>query len=330
MQYSKPHLSFDEQANLLIQRGLIVRDKSRLIEALQQVSYYRLSAYWLPFREMDDEGNRTDFFQKGITFERVWDHYRFDRRLRVLLVDAIERIEIALRTQLVYLYTKQHGPFDYVNPANFPSCSSYEEKLRRIEIQAEIKDGACLSKCRHQCIIHFFRKYGDCHDHIPFWMFAEISDFGFTSVFYSNSEKDIQKDIANQWGLTLEVLDSWLRSLNTLRNTCAHHGRLWNNIWGTPPKLPGWHDQRHWYAQYDQQKNQWILPRQKTYTLSFTRNRTATLLIICRYLLKKVAPRSEWHLRLMQLFSDFSSSGIDFSSMGFSNNEWMRHPIWKD
>lgn len=330
MQYVKPHLSFENQAELLIQRGLIVGDKQWLIQILKQVSYYRLSAYWYPFREKDEQGVKKDNLYAGTTLERVWDHYRFDRRLRVLFVDAIERIEIALRTQLVYLYTEKHSPFEYAAPSSFPNWSFCEDKIRKIEEQAGIKNGSCTEKCRYECIKHFFRKYGDSHQHLPLWMFSEISDFGFTSLFFDHAGRDIQTEIAKEWEVTPEVLRSWMRSLNTLRNTCAHHGRLWNNLWGTPPKLPLWHSQRGWYAQYSLEKGQWILPRdKKNIQPSFAQDRTAMLLFICRYLLKKIIPCTEWPKRMEKLFSDFSDKGIDFSNMGFSNPEWQKHPIWK-
>ncbi len=62
----------------------------------------------------------------------------------------------------------------------------------------------------------------------------------------------------------------------------------WNNVWGTPPKLPPWHSQRGWYARYSLEKRQWILPQNnKSIQPSFAQDRTAMLLFICRYLLKK-------------------------------------------
>ncbi|MFQ9834257.1 MAG: Abi family protein [Akkermansia muciniphila] len=175
------------------------------------------------------------------------------------------------------------------------------------------------------------KKYGDSHQHLPLWMFSEISDFGFTSLFFEHAGRDIQTEIAKEWAVTPEVLRSWMRSLNTLRNTCAHHGRLWNNVWGTPPKLPPWHSQRGWYARYSLEKRQWILPQNnKSIQPSFAQDRTAMLLFICRYLLKKIIPCTEWPKRMENLFSDFSNKGIDFPNMGFSNSEWQKHPIWKN
>ncbi len=84
MRYDKPPLSFEEQADHLIQRGLVV-DKSLFVDRLKNVNYYRLSGYLYPYRQADDT------FKPGTTFERVWRHYTFDRRLRLIVMDAIGR-----------------------------------------------------------------------------------------------------------------------------------------------------------------------------------------------------------------------------------------------
>ena len=96
MKYSKHALTFDEQADLLIARGLLC-DRDELLGRLRSVSYYRLSGYWYPFRRSDDS------FTDGTTLETVWRRYTFDRRFRLVVLDAIERIEVCVRTELVYL-----------------------------------------------------------------------------------------------------------------------------------------------------------------------------------------------------------------------------------
>src|SRR6266508_2779501 len=95
MEYPKQALTFEQQADLLISRGLIA-DRNLLINRLRSVNYYRFSGYLYPFRNSDDT------FHSGTTFEKVWRHYTFDRRLRVIVMDAIERVEVAVRTQTVY------------------------------------------------------------------------------------------------------------------------------------------------------------------------------------------------------------------------------------
>ena len=102
--YTKPALTYDKQIELLESRGLQITDKARAKRHLSNVSYYRLSAYMLPFKEMDENGVVKDKFLPNTTWDNVYDLYKFDRKLRLLVFDAIERIEIALRTQIIYQF----------------------------------------------------------------------------------------------------------------------------------------------------------------------------------------------------------------------------------
>ncbi|HRZ78903.1 MAG TPA: Abi family protein [bacterium] len=111
MKYSKPHLSFENQAVYLLSRGLSA-DKTKLIKRLKQVNYYRLSGYWYPFLNSDDT------FMPQTSIEMIWRRYTFDRELRLLLMDAIEKIEVTVRTRIVYYFSEKYGPFGYENRNN--------------------------------------------------------------------------------------------------------------------------------------------------------------------------------------------------------------------
>jgi len=88
--YTKPALKIQDQVALLRQRGLVIVDNDRALRHLSNISYYRLSAYMLPFKKLD--GNSiTDIFEDGTTWDDVYNLYRFDRKLRLLIFDAIER-----------------------------------------------------------------------------------------------------------------------------------------------------------------------------------------------------------------------------------------------
>jgi len=117
--YSKQALSLEVQADRLIARGLIA-DRDELIGRLKVVNYYRLSGYLYPFRIRNAEGKVLDDFSPGTSLETVWRRYNFDRRLRILLLDAIERIEVAVRTRFVFHFVQAHGPFGYLNEKNLP------------------------------------------------------------------------------------------------------------------------------------------------------------------------------------------------------------------
>ena len=119
MIYSKKALPLEDQADLLLQRGLVA-NRDELISRLKVVNYYRLSGYLHPFRQRDPNGKPTDNFRPGTDFNQIWRRYNFDRRLRIILLDAIERIEVAVRTRLVFHFVTAHGPFGYLEAKNLP------------------------------------------------------------------------------------------------------------------------------------------------------------------------------------------------------------------
>ena len=105
MEYLKKHLSLEQQADLLLSRGLIA-DRNALISRLSHVGYYRFSAYTHPYRKRDAQGRALDQFVNGSHLDDVWFHYCFDRKLRLHLLDAIERIEICLRSAVAYFHSE--------------------------------------------------------------------------------------------------------------------------------------------------------------------------------------------------------------------------------
>ena len=119
MKYDKPPLSFEEQAGLLVKRGLVV-DSAFLIDRLKNVNYYRLSGYLYPYRQAKDN----DSFKLGTTFEKVWRHYTFDRRLRLIVMDAIERVEVSIRTQLICILAHESGAFGYTKQEILPNLGT--------------------------------------------------------------------------------------------------------------------------------------------------------------------------------------------------------------
>ena len=105
--YEKPHLTYDEQIDKLVGRGLEVSDRAAAIDALKSIGYYRLSAYLHTFRPVKVDGasghdERLNSYYPGSTYEQVVELWMFDRALRLVLLDGLEQFEIALRTSLAY------------------------------------------------------------------------------------------------------------------------------------------------------------------------------------------------------------------------------------
>jgi abortive infection bacteriophage resistance protein len=196
------------------------------------VNYYRLSGYWYPFRQGDDHE-----FLPGTSFETIWRRYTFDRQLRLLTLDAIERFEVAIRTQFAYHHSKDHGPFGYAtDPTSRPKLKGEDF----VTFYSSLLDE--LDRSKEPFIKHFKEKYRDEHDVPPIWQAVEVMTFGSVVTLYRHTTHRVKQAIASEFGVPDAIMDSWLLSLNTVRNICAHHSRFWNKEMGNKPKIPHYPD----------------------------------------------------------------------------------------
>ncbi len=295
MDYKKPPLSFEQQADKLIHRGLIA-DKKALVDILKTVNYFRLSGYLHPFKLINNS------FEAGTSLNKIWDSYLFDRQLRLLVMDACERIETALKTDIVYHLAQESGAFGHLEHKNLPNI--------KLEVHAKlletIKDETTRSK--EIFVKHFFDKYGDKHSFLPLWMLAEVLSFGSLHTMFKGLKANLKQAIAKKYNITDKVLLSWIKTIQVIRNICAHHGRLYNRILGVKPLIPN--------------KNPlWRSPE------VIDNSRVFSILTILNYLLRIIAPQSEWRQRLYNLLQEHDK--IPRSVMGFSE-KWMENELWKD
>lgn len=237
MEYTKPSLDINQQVQLLMSRGM-QGDSVYMAAKLAIVSYNRLSAYWRIYRNQDDT------FMPHTNFRDVWDVYVFDRRLRLLVMDAIERIEVAVRSRLAYHHSQAYGPFGYANDTySLPSIGKRNPELLSI-IQNQI------ARSNAEFVTHFTQIYGDKHKYPPIWMTVEVISFGSLVNLYRSLPDKIKKSIAIEFGVSAPVFESWMIMLRIMRNICAHHARLWNISLETTakPKLPDRSNCQQWYT----------------------------------------------------------------------------------
>lgn len=298
MKYDKPALTFAQQADQLLARGLLA-DRGQLIRRLQATSYFRLSGYLHPFRE---EG--ADQFQKGTTLDQVWKYCLFDQRLRTLILDAVEAIEVYTRTQLAYQFAHTCGPFGYRVGENLPGLKpdSFLNWRRKLDDQVNRS-----LRSKEEFLVHFFNTYGDQHERPPIWVLVELMDFGAVLTFHRGVAHSIRQDLARPLLVPDKVFNSWLLALHTIRNRCAHHLRLWNWTLGNSVRLPNERKYPDWH--------QPPLPN----------DRIGIVLILCRHLLDQISPSHTWSERVNQLFADFPE--IPVSEMGLPE-KWQKHPLW--
>lgn len=223
MQYSKPPLSISDQASLLLSRGLVCDNQPRLEHYLSHVGYYRLSAYWLPFEQppLASAQSRNHQFKPNTTFEQVLGLYIFDRKLRLLVMEAIERIEVSVRTRWASAMALRHGSHAHMDPKLFKNPWDHVKDLARVA--SELGDSS------ETFIAHYRKNYHEPYLP-PIWAMVETLSLGSLSRWFkSTNVNDVKREVAKGLGMpTIEILEQVLHALTPMRNICAHHGRLWN------------------------------------------------------------------------------------------------------
>ncbi len=222
MLFDKRPSTIDQQVALLRGRGMVITDTAQAERYLVSIGYYRLSAYWLPFEEPPaSRQTRSKRFQPGTDFGAVVAIYVFDRRLRVLLMEGLERVEIHVRSRWTYRMAHGHGAHAHLASVCFSNGFRHVEMLSKLARTVE--------KANETFVDHYRRKYTAPYMP-PLWAVTELMSLGEMSMWYAATrDQNVRDAVARDLGLpTREVCDGVLQSISYVRNICAHHARLWN------------------------------------------------------------------------------------------------------
>jgi abortive infection bacteriophage resistance protein len=305
--YNKPSLSIPEQAQLLLDKGLICNDRERLERYLSTIGYYRLKVYWLPYLSEDNK----QCFLPNTTFDQVLGLYIFDRKLRLLVMEALERIEVALRAHWSNELALHGGSHAYMdsNLFKFPQ----EHKRLLDELKHDIQNS------KEKSIIHYTETY-DSPSLPPSWTVTEVMSFGTLSRWFKVTQDKAanKKKIIESFGMSTRIDKSFdafetiIHGLTIVRNTCAHHSGLWNRkfVINLPKKYCAtWMGQR--FAD-DSNKN--------------LDKHLYNYLIVIEALLRAISPKTSWTNRLIRLLNTIEST--HHKAMAFPD-DWREREPWK-
>lgn len=311
----KPYETLESHLSKIQQRGMVV-DLDSPDQWLTNVGYYRLSGYWYPYRELV-AGHRNDEFTQGTTFSDVVALYEFDRKLRTLIHDGVERIEVMLRAQLNEAIGII-GPLAYLDAKHFRPDFDHAAWLQTVERRTD------RARRRNDAVKHHDEHYGG---KLPIWAMSEVLDFADVSRLYEGLPASMQWEIAEQVGVRIDLsklrknqaekarknhpLVRWYEQLAIVRNTSAHHARLWNRSFApvgtaamrTIPalvSLPGGQSERLYGA-----------------------------LCVMGTLLNAASPDTTWRDKVRDLVSNSFDSiqGRHVGEMGFPET-WQGEPFW--
>lgn len=298
MRFTKPAISITDQIALLRRRGMVVEDEATARHYLGHISYYRLRAYWLPFEIPAGDGDHA--LRPDTRFEDVLALYVFDRQLRLMVMDAVERVEVAIRAHWAHHMAMTYGAHGYLDQQHYALVE------RHAKASADLTKE--FTRSRDTFAEHYRDKY-TAPALPPVWMAAELMSFGLLSKFLSDLKlRSDRQAIAKPFGLDEKVLTSFAHHMSHVRNICAHHGRLWNRrftIKMTVPKSPA------------------TLPIAMRGADDRCLHNT---LVMLDHLLNVVAPGSGWRGRLVEHLETCPLPVVE--AMGFPG-DWQRRQAWR-
>lgn len=316
MEYKKPPLTYQQQLDLWKSRGLIVTDELKATHYLANISYYRLSAYALPYQL------HKDAFDADTNFNDVLNLYLFDRELRILVFNAIERLEISFRARLIYVLAHKYGSHWQDNAKIFKQPyrikNSKTGEYYTIDVFSEVQDMIFEStRDKHpETFIKHYKKTYTKPANPPSWMCLEVLSLGQLSKLYNGLKDNADKQLlATQFDVHHTVFKSWLHTLTYVRNICGHHGRLWNReiaiepFWLEKPRKP------------------WLNDKFKGVT-----NRSFYAICIIKYLLQTANATHHIKDHFIDLIKKYPNTPIQF--MGIPSNDdttlfnWQNEPLW--
>lgn len=220
----KKATTFEEQVELLRQKGITITDINSCKDFLSKTNYYRLTGYYLPFTKKEE----TQCFIP-INFDRIKSIYAFDTELRNLISFIIEKIEVYIRTQLAYYHAHKYGSEGYMNSSSFSNKHNHSTYLKHVK--------SCISENSNTLIVKHHNEQYD--GHFPIWTIIDFFSLGMLSYFYRGMKNKDKTKIAREiYGVNYQTLESWLRCITDLRNRCAHYSRVYYWIFPATPKMP--------------------------------------------------------------------------------------------
>ncbi|MCL2465822.1 MAG: Abi family protein [Micrococcales bacterium] len=317
----KPYLTYDQQVDLLVSRGMVVADREAATDALRRIGYYRLSAYTYVFRPPAQDGEqsrRSDEFVEGATFAHALGLHDFDDRLRSVLPAGLQQLEVALRTRVGHELGRRDS-LAHLDPTHLdqkrceapaerprvPGDNAYDDWRRRFDDQ--VSDAKTEDFVKHHWL-HYDGK-------MPVWVAVEVMTFGTLTRLYGLLRTTEANAVARSYSVDYrDLLSGWLRSLTPLRNHCAHNARIWNRATPYPAK----------------KGSRSTLPPDLVHLVEVDNLRIYHRAAITAHLLRAIDRRTRWpqhFVEVMKKFPDSPQVTVE-QDMGFSTN-WRALDLWQ-
>lgn len=321
--YNKQPLSIPQQIQRLKERGMIIDDEQQASVLLSHVSYYRLRNYTSPFQD-NTEGSEHHYLRNDIHLSDVIDMHQFDERLKVLLYNALGKVELAVRTTISQVYAEANNDghwfldevlFDekFFTEKTYTDIDGSEKTFIPFdEMMSDFKKDVYRSK---EEFIEEYRKKYTSPSLPPSWMSMEVISFGVLSRMFQMLETSERKEqVAKNFGVNdVKIFTNWLHAFSFLRNCCAHHNRVWNRRMNVLIIMP--------YCKTTHP----FMP--KNDSKSIRQNKLFAVLSALKYIMDVIQPGNTFNQDVRELIKQMPKL-VTLQEMGFPER-WQQLPIWQ-
>jgi abortive infection bacteriophage resistance protein len=216
--------TYADQLAILEGRGLGVVDRAEAVHWLSHLNYYRVKLYASVFW-IQEHGR----YAEGSSIEDVLWVYRFDQGLREVVLSAIKCVEVSVRSRLAYEIGHRSGPQAHLDTCHFRQVDRCIEMLNGLRSE--------LRRSREDFLTPY--RPAESIGSIPVWVAIEVASFGVVSkMLAGQASASLRQAVADTYRMDERVLCAAMHHLNVVRNTAAHHGRLWNRRFNIELSLP--------------------------------------------------------------------------------------------
>lgn len=226
----KEFKNYNEQIELLKNRGLTILDEEYTIKKLKEGNYYNIIN---GYKDLFINKGTKDNFINGVTFCEIYELYDFDRALKNIFFKQILKVENILRALISYNFSEKFGNDNYLKLDNFETlknsgCSmkKYQSRIEQIQLLfCNLQSDISKSISKKDYINHYILKYG----FVPLWVLVNAITLGRLSQFYSLMNQSVRVKVSMHWNIAEGDLNQYIKVLAYYRNLCAHDERLYNS-----------------------------------------------------------------------------------------------------
>lgn len=236
----KRWLSYEEQVDLLQDRGMSVADPTSAAEFLSRVNYYRLSGYFRYWQRNPKAGDNR--FLDGSSFEVVQRLYESEQYLVAVCDEVLHPIEVLLRTRFAHYYAQRVG-----SKGAFARGEGFTQPPDPNDERVQEHALSNLDRSKETFVSHYRDniKTGNAYSveayaRMPIWVAVEAFSFGSLSrLIEASGNSGVLHDMADSMNVSPTTLPSQVRAFVYLRNRIAHCAKLWNHaVLDKPGLLP--------------------------------------------------------------------------------------------